>query len=677
MINAGATVHNRYKVIKEIAKGGMGIVYLAQDLRDHSLVALKVNIYNQVQLQFAFEQEASLLAGLDHHGLPKVIDCFIEDHLQCLVMKYVSGDNLFELLQKTKREAKTMFEVNLVLNFADQLLDILDYLHSRPVPVIHRDIKPHNIKITPNGQLVLLDFGMAKESATSVPGGTTSYAPPEQVNRTGTNPRSDLYSFGVTIHHLITGVDPISATFRLMDLFSGKPDPLLLANHANQNVPGTIANWISWATALDIERRPNSAIEMRTTLHSIIKELNLPVLSYLKELKGVQPENKSSFSNQPVFDDVETLRRTISLSLKAQQSSLIAEQNKNEQPYKVSPTKRMTDIAPDTITSSSVFQREQITAQDVKETELNPPDKMLGSVCGYSDVLTPLTAAFPTTSMNDTEIAKSQIDVTHDISNEPVQNAFYSPPQSQDTEPKDSSVEQFLRLKAQVRNTEPPRKQFNYKPVIVAACVVAALAAIISITAFAVALYKKNSTTEGKTLHETEAASKVPECIMGVSLWLQGKDKESIVPFNRVFRDGEGFRFGIESSCKGRIYLLTRDSSGWAALLYPNREEQDNSIERGKESRCPSKRTINYKKSSTDFFYYVLVKDENEPLAQDIRRIMKKEETSTKIEAVANLFKRLDEISKSVPSVTSEASGKMIYGGSLPLVYVLKFEITQ
>jgi serine/threonine protein kinase len=658
MIQLHSIVRNRYKVVQEIAKGGMGIVYLAQDLSSRSLVALKVNIYNHEQLQFAFEQEANLLAGLDHPGLPKVIDHFVEDDLQCLVMKFVPGDNLFELLQKTKRETKTAFELNLVLNFADQLLDILDYLHSRLVPIVHRDIKPHNMKIMPNGQLVLLDFGMAKESATSVPGGTTSYAPPEQVNRTGTNPRSDLYSFGVTIHHFITGVEPISSTFRLMDLFSGKSDPLLLANRINQNVPEAIANWISWATALDIERRPISAFEMRTTLRSIITELNLPVLPYLKEINHALIDNKSSFSNKPVFDDVETLRRTISLSLSAQQNSLIAEQNKNEVPNTrfVNPTKRMTDIAPDTITSSLVSHDKQITEG------MNPQDSMNNSVSSYSDPLTPPTAALPTTILNETEIEKSQMNITYIKPNESPQNEFYSSQQKTD-----SSVENFLRLKAQVRNAETPRQKFNYTPVVVTACVVLFIAAIISIVAF-VALYKKDDNNQMTSVSETKAASKEPACTMSVSLLLQGKGKEIIVPLNRVFNDGERFRFSVDSSCKGHVYLLTRDSSGWAAMLYPNRELRDNSIERNEGFLFPSEKTITYKKTSTDFFYFVLVEDQNDPLAKEVNKIMKKEETSTKVEAVAALFKRLEEISKATPNVASQASGKIVFGGSLPLV---------
>jgi serine/threonine protein kinase len=662
MIQLGSAVHNRYRIIREIAKGGMSLVYLARDMSNHSLVALKVNIYSQEQLQFAFEQEANLLAGLNHYGLPKVIDHFVEDDLQCLVMKFVPGDNLFELLQKTKRETKTAFELNLVLNFADQLLDILDYLHNRPIPIIHRDIKPHNIKIKPSGQLVLLDFGMAKESATSVPGGTTSYAPPEQVNRTGTNPRSDLYSFGVTIRHFITGVEPISSTFRLMDLFSGKSDPLLLANRINQNVPEAIANWISWATALDVERRPISAFEMRTTLRSIITELNLPVLPYLKEINHALIDNKSSFSNKPVFDDVETLRRTISLSLSAQQNSLIAEQNKNELPNTrlVNPTKRMTDIASDTITPSLVFQHKRTT------TEMNPPNGVLNSVSGYSDVLTPLTAALPTTILNETEIETSQMNIIHLEPNESPPNAFCSSQQKMD-----SLVEDFLRLKAQVRNAETPRQKFNYPTVVVTACVVMFIAAIISIVAF-VALYKKNDNNQITSVSETKAASKEPACTMSVSLLLQGKGKETIVPLNRVFNDGESFRFSVDSSCKGHVYLLTRDSSGWAAMLYPNRELRDNSIERNEGIRFPSEKPITYKKTSTDFFYFVLVENQNDPLAKDINKIMKKEETSTKVEAVAALFKRLDEISKATPNVAPQASGKIVFGGSLPLVCVSK-----
>src|ERR1051325_5712739 len=228
MLEANVILQNRYQIIRPIGQGGMGTVYLAKDLRLGNTIALKESIFNDEKALKAFEQEARLLAGLRHVALPKVFDHFTEGDSTFLVMEYISGNDLGEILEKRKHRLEPIgkakpFELEEVLLWAEQLLDALDYLHTRPSPIIHRDIKPQNLKLAERNQIILLDFGLAKGSALqmtraatnkSVFGYTPAYAPIEQIQGGGTDPRSDLYSLAATLYHLLTGVEPPDALTR-------------------------------------------------------------------------------------------------------------------------------------------------------------------------------------------------------------------------------------------------------------------------------------------------------------------------------------------------------------------------------------------------------------------------------------------------------------------------------
>src|SRR5262249_1642922 len=152
-----------------------------------------------------------------------------------LVMAFVAGDDLGDLLVRHGRP----FPPDQVLRWGDHLLQILEYLHSQDPPVVHRDIKPQNLKLTPRGDVVLLDFGLAKglpaqqadqpgssgPATGSVFGYTRTYAPLEQIRGEGTEPRSDLYSLGATLHHLLTGAFPPDALVRADAVLARQPDP--------------------------------------------------------------------------------------------------------------------------------------------------------------------------------------------------------------------------------------------------------------------------------------------------------------------------------------------------------------------------------------------------------------------------------------------------------------------
>jgi len=170
MLSPNTILQNRYLIVRPIGQGGMGAVYLAEDRRLGNYVALKETFFTDELLRKAFEREARLLASLHHPALPRVIDHFGEGEGQFLVMGFIPGEDLAEMLHIRGNA----FPVADVLDWADQLLDALDYLHTQESPIIHRDIKPQNIKLMSRGQIILLDFGLAKGAASQISRPTTA-----------------------------------------------------------------------------------------------------------------------------------------------------------------------------------------------------------------------------------------------------------------------------------------------------------------------------------------------------------------------------------------------------------------------------------------------------------------------------------------------------------------------
>ena len=273
MIETGRLLQDRYRIDRQIGQGGMGAVYVATDERFGSVVAIKETLCMDDNYRKAIEREARLLNSLKHNALPKVTDHFLESNGQFLVMEYIPGEDLCCILE----ERGEPFEVVQVLEWADQLLEALEFLHSQENPVIHRDIKPQNLKVTPKGQIILLDFGLAKGNVTgagnqtnskSIFGYSRNYASLEQIQGTGTDPRSDLYSLAATIYHLMTNVPPEDALTRAMSVLTQKPDPLVPANQIRSEIPAGVAAIIHKALDLDAAQRPATAAEMRQMLRT-------------------------------------------------------------------------------------------------------------------------------------------------------------------------------------------------------------------------------------------------------------------------------------------------------------------------------------------------------------------------------------------------------------------------
>src|SRR6266481_218368 len=244
MLSPETILQGRYRIIRQLGQGGMGAVYEALDQRLDTTVALKETLFTEEKLRKQFEREARLLARLHHPALPRVSDHFSEGDGQFLVMQFISGDDLGEMMARKNGP----FPPHQVLSWADQLLDALDYMHTQDPQIVHRDIKPQNLKLTGRGQIVLLDFGLAKgqvhelsrvTTSASIFGYTPNYAPLEQVQGLGTDPRSDLYALAATLYHLVTGVKPPDALTRAAAIVNGQADPLQPANEVNPVVsPG-------------------------------------------------------------------------------------------------------------------------------------------------------------------------------------------------------------------------------------------------------------------------------------------------------------------------------------------------------------------------------------------------------------------------------------------------------
>jgi serine/threonine protein kinase len=271
MIETGTVLQNRYRIEKQIGQGGMGKVYVATDERFKSTVAIKETVFEDANLRLAFGREARLLNSLKHAALPRVSDHFNEEDGQFLVMEFIAGEDLAEMMEHSGEA----FPLETVLTWARQLCDALEYLHAQDI--IHRDIKPQNLKLTPNGQIVLLDFGLAKGNPTDAPhqtaaksifGFSRSYASLEQIQGAGTEPRSDLYSLSATLYHLLTGIPPADALTRAMNVLNGQSDPLIMASLINKQIPPGVAEVLQKTMALNAAARPESA----NALHLMLDE---------------------------------------------------------------------------------------------------------------------------------------------------------------------------------------------------------------------------------------------------------------------------------------------------------------------------------------------------------------------------------------------------------------------
>src|SRR6266699_1427465 len=254
----------RYQLLKRIGQGGMGAVYKAADTRfNNRPLAIKemsstgLTPARLQEAEAAFESEAHLLADLLHPNLPRIYEHFTENDRSYLVMDFIEGQTLEEYLEQI---GGGPLPVDQVITWAEQLCDVLNYLHSHQPPIIFRDLKPANVMISDSGHVYLIDFGIARffkpgKQHDTVALGSPGYAAPEQYGKAQSTPRSDIYSLGALLHHLLTGVDPSEQPFFFRD-----------ASQLNPAIDPAFDTLLKQMLAMDSDRRPASAQEVLNAL---------------------------------------------------------------------------------------------------------------------------------------------------------------------------------------------------------------------------------------------------------------------------------------------------------------------------------------------------------------------------------------------------------------------------
>ena len=315
ILASGSVLRKRYQILELVGQGGMGAVYKATDLRlEGRICAIKEVLptlseaateEELAQIAEQFRMEASTLARLDHPNLPKVSDYFANDGREYLVMDFVEGRDLHEVIQEAQRRNEFLGEEE-VLAWATQLLDALEYMHSQDPPVIHRDIKPSNIKLTPRGTVKLVDFGLVKvlqsndsRTVTVVQGrGTVAYTPLEQYGAdTGfTDARSDLYAVGATLYHLLANQPPVDAKERFL-----RPGALTALRQLNPSVSPRLERVVFMALAMHPNERPGTARELRELLLGTAQPLRSHSSSLLLPVMEAQPDWTEIFHRNRVL----------------------------------------------------------------------------------------------------------------------------------------------------------------------------------------------------------------------------------------------------------------------------------------------------------------------------------------------------------------------------------------
>lgn len=212
MAEIGSVIDGKYEILTEIGHGGMSVVYLAMDTHLNKQWAVKEikkkgSGKNDEIVVNSLLAEANMMKRLDHPSLPRIVDIIDNGITIYVVMDYIEGESLDKILAEYGAQPE-----ELVIGWAKQLCDALSYLHSQKPPIIYRDMKPANVMLKPEGNIKIIDFGIAREYkeqslADTTVLGTKGYAPPEQYSGQ-TDARSDIYALGMTMHHLLTGIDP-------------------------------------------------------------------------------------------------------------------------------------------------------------------------------------------------------------------------------------------------------------------------------------------------------------------------------------------------------------------------------------------------------------------------------------------------------------------------------------
>lgn len=284
-LEMGTCLNGRYEIVRRIGGGGMGAVYLARDrnLGDapravKEMIESHIDDTQHEKAISDFKRESLLLTSLEHASIPTIYDYFYDDTAGrfYLVMKYISGG---DFSSRVRNAPGGRVDEKNVTDWGIQIADVLHYLHTRPKPIIYRDLKPANLMIDGNsGRVMLIDFGIARwvtkqeKGVTAV--GTMGYAPPELFSGQ-VEPRSDVYSLGATLFHLVTGADPQENPLLIFD-FTKNPRP----RQINPAMSSEMERILMRAVEYKPENRFRSAAELRDTLAAHLEKLNSGQVSY-------------------------------------------------------------------------------------------------------------------------------------------------------------------------------------------------------------------------------------------------------------------------------------------------------------------------------------------------------------------------------------------------------------
>jgi len=294
-LERGSLLNNRYRIIEILGQGGMGSIYRAVDQNLNVEVAVKENLFTTEEYARQFRREAIILANLRHPNLPRVTDHFvIAPQGQYLIMDFIEGEDLRERMDRDG----ILSDADVVI-LGSALCDALGYLHSRQPQIIHRDIKPGNVKINPNGQILLVDFGLAKvlengqATTTGARAMTPGYSPPEQYGTARTDERSDIYSLGATLYVALTNELPEDALARAMGQTELTP-----IRRVNPKVSRKLAGAIEKALELRPEDRFHSAEEFKEAiLNARLSTGKVPTGDNALAPPPIQPGERAPGSN--------------------------------------------------------------------------------------------------------------------------------------------------------------------------------------------------------------------------------------------------------------------------------------------------------------------------------------------------------------------------------------------
>jgi serine/threonine-protein kinase len=284
-LDPGTMLYSRYEIVRKIGGGGMGAVYLAKDrnLGDQPRAVKEMIQSNIDESQHEkaindFRRESMLLSSLEHQSIPTIYDYFYDDDANrfYLVMKYISGG---DFLARLRNAPAGRLDEKTVTDWACQVADVLNYLHKQSPPIIYRDLKPANLMIDGNsGRVMLIDFGIArwvqKEEKGVTAVGTMGYAPPELFSGK-VEPRSDIYSLGATMFHLLTGADPQDNPLLIFD-FNKNPRPRQIAPSISNEMEAILMRAVEYKP----EGRFRSAAEMRDVLADHLDRLRAGQVTY-------------------------------------------------------------------------------------------------------------------------------------------------------------------------------------------------------------------------------------------------------------------------------------------------------------------------------------------------------------------------------------------------------------